>query len=262
MGLKNQNIAVLDPKSSPARALLVKQCMKMCEVTQTVAQNMLTDESYFGTMMLNAGLVDGFLTGVRVPYSQAIRPVLKNVKTRKGVSRASGLYVMIHKDRLLFFADATVQIDPDARQLAEIATNAAHIARYFNITPKIAMLSFANAGTSRHPEVLKVAKAVALLKKKRFKVAGPIQVDPAVDEKFAHLMTPDSVIQGDANVLVFPNLSSANIGYKLLQRLENVLAIGPLLMGMDKAVNIISQSSSTQDIVNLAALTIVQSEDF
>lgn len=254
---------IIDPKESPIRRLMAENFAKDKKMNAQQALKMLEDPNLFGAMMVKQKLADGFLTGVRAPYSQAIRPVLSVLKPMKGVSRASGLYVMALESRLLFFADTTVQIEPSEKELAEIALNAAKVARYFNIEPKIAMLSFANKGTTKDPHVVKIEKAKQLVKKKDKKVVidGPMQIDAAVDEKFARIFLNDSRIVGDANVLIFPSLEAGNIGYKLLQRLCNVRAIGPVLMGMEQAANIISQSSSVDDIVNLAAITIVQSRE-
>jgi len=215
----------------------------------------------FAAMMLREGMVDGLVTGLTRTYPEAIRPALEVVRTQQG-RRASGTYIVAFKESLKLFADCTVNADPTAEELADIAISTAELARAFELTPRIAMLSYSNFGTDRGGSPAKVRRAVELVRERRpdLEVEGEMQVDPAVVRNVREAEFPFARLSGDANVLIFPDLNSGNIGYKLLWRLGGAEVIGPVLMGMAKPVNVLQQGASVQDVVNLAAMTAVRAQ--
>jgi malate dehydrogenase (oxaloacetate-decarboxylating)(NADP+) len=215
----------------------------------------------FAAMMLRDGDVDGLVTGLTRTYPEAIRPSLEIVRTQEG-RRASGTYIVAFKESLKLFADCTVNADPTAEELADIAISTAELARAFELKPRIAMLSYSNFGTDRGGSPAKVRRAVELVRSMRpdLEVEGEMQVDPAVVRSVREAEFPFVRFTGDANVLIFPDLNSGNIGYKLLWRLGGAEVIGPVLMGMAKPVNVLQQGASVQDVVNLAAMTAVRAQ--
>jgi len=192
-------------------------------------------------------------------YPETIRPAIQIVGLKPGVSRVSAAHLLVLKDRIFFCADTMVNIQPTAEELAEIAGLAADFVRTFDTVPKIAMLAFSSFGSVPHPISKKVADAVDIVRKKfpELIVDGEMHLDTAVVEEIVEKNYPHSRIKGDANVLVFPDLTSGNIGYKLVQRLGNADAIGPILMGMRKPVNVLQHGMTVAEIVNLAAITAV-----
>jgi malate dehydrogenase (oxaloacetate-decarboxylating)(NADP+) len=215
----------------------------------------------FAAMMLREGAVDGLVTGMTRTYPEAIRPALEIIRTQEG-RRASGTYIVAFKEGLKLFADCTVIADPTAEELADIAISTAELARAFELTPRIAMLSYSNFGTDRLGTPAKVRRAVDLVLARRpdLEIDGEMQVDPAVVSSVRETEFPFVRLTGDANVLIFPDLNSGNIGYKLLWRLGGAEVIGPVLMGMVKPVNVLQQGASVQDVVNLAAMTAVRAQ--
>jgi len=215
----------------------------------------------FAAMMLREGAVDGLVTGLTRTYPEAIRPSLEIVRTQEG-RRASGTYIVAFKESLKLFADCTVNAEPSSEELADIAVSTAELARAFELTPRIAMLSYSNFGTDRGGSPLKVRRAVEMVRARRpdLEVEGEMQVDPAVVPSVREAEFPFARLSGDANVLIFPDLNSGNIGYKLLWRLGGAEVIGPVLMGMAKPVNVLQQGASVQDVVNLAAMTAVRAQ--
>src|SRR2546430_15642100 len=181
---------------------------------------------------------------------------------RKG-ERVSGLYMLVFEKHVIFCGDTTVNIDPTAEPLAQIAYTAGRIVRTFGITPKIAMLSFSNFGSVRHPEAEKVATAVAILRKRdpALVVDGEMQADTAMDENILRSAYPFSILKERANVLIFPNLSAGNIAYKLLHHLGGATAIGPILVGMRRPVHVLERGADVQDIVNMAAVAVVDAQE-
>ena len=215
----------------------------------------------FAAMMLREGVVEGLVTGLTRTYPEAIRPSLEIIRTQEG-RRASGTYIVAFKESLLLFADCTVNADPSSEELADIAISTAELARAFELTPRIAMISYSNFGTDRVGSPAKVRRAVELVRVLRpdLEVEGEMQVDAAVVKGVREAEFPFSRLTGDANVLIFPDLNSGNIGYKLLWRLGGAEVIGPVLMGMAKPVNVLQQGASVQDVVNLAAMTAVRAQ--
>ena len=229
-------------------------------ITPLKAKRLLADPAHFGIMMLHAGEADGLVCGLNRSYPDTLRPALQIIGLRKGVTRAAGVYCMVLKDRILFFADATVNIEPSADELAEIALMAANLARYhFDMTPRVAMLSFSNFGSVDHPLARRVKEAVATARARQpsLVIEGEMQADTALVPEISLTMFPHSAIGGDANVLIFPDLQSGNIAYKLVQQLAGAEVIGPILTGLRKPVNVVNHYSSVPEIANITAITTV-----
>jgi malate dehydrogenase (oxaloacetate-decarboxylating)(NADP+) len=265
LGLAAAEIDIIDPLASPdapryAEALY--QLRKRKGLTPRAAAQRVKDPIRFGLMMLREGAADGFVGGLDEPYPDTIRPAIRIVGLREGVSRVSALELLVLKERLYFFADTMVNITPTSEELAEIACLAADMAHMFDVEPRIAMLSFSSFGSVRHPEAERVADAVARVRARRpdLTVDGEMHLDTAVVEEIVRENYPHSRIRGDANILIFPNLAAGNIGYKLVHRLGRAESIGPILMGMRKPVAVLQHGTTVADIVNLAAITAVMSD--
>jgi malate dehydrogenase (oxaloacetate-decarboxylating)(NADP+) len=223
------------------------------------AQKYILDPNVLGSMMVKQGDADAFVSGLTYDYPEVIRPALEIHHTAKGVARAAGVYIMIVDDKTYFFTDATVNIDPTAEDLSEIACLAADFARKMEVEPRVAFLSFSNFGSTPHPLSEKVRRAVELTKKRcDFVVDGEMQADTAVVSEIVEERYPFSAVK-DANVLVFPSLESANIAYKLLARLGNAKAIGPILLGMGAPIHVIQTGDEVNDIVEIAAVAVMDS---
>src|SRR5947209_1983193 len=232
-------------------------------ITYADAARILNSRNYFAMMMVECGDADGAVAGLRAYYPATIRPALQIIKTRPGVKHVSGAYLLMFHGRMLVLADTTVNINPDAEQLAEIAIATAETARRFNLEPRVAMISFSNFGSTKHPDSEKVKEAVALVKQRRpdLIIEGEMQADTAVFPEVAQEEYPWSVIQGDANVLVFPSLDAANAAYKLLWRLGGAEAIGPILQGLAKPVHVLQRGVDVNDIVNMAAIAVLDAQE-
>ncbi|MGQ0813993.1 MAG: NADP-dependent malic enzyme [Gemmatimonadota bacterium] len=231
-------------------------------VTLDTAREMMRNATYFGCMMVREGDADGLIAGQEVAYPDTIRPALEAIGTAAHVKHVAGLYMMILEQEVMFFADTTVNIDPDAETLAEIALLSAQYVRRLGIEPHIALLSFSNFGSARSPQSDKVRDAVQLIKSQEPEliVDGEMQADTAVLPEILNKTYPFSTLQERANVLVFPDLNSANIAYKLLWRLGGAEAIGPILLGMAQPVHVLQRGSEAADIVNLTAIAVVDAQ--
>ena len=226
------------------------------------AHQLLFNGNYFGSVMVACGDADALLSGVGMHYPETIRPALQVIGPHPKAEIVSGLYMLVFEKHVIFLGDTTVNIDPTAEQLAQIAYSAGRIVRTFGITPKIAMLSFSNFGSVQHPEAEKVAKAVAILRKRdpTLVVDGEMQADTAMDENILRSSYSFSVLKERANVLIFPNLSAGNIAYKLLHHLGGATKIGPFLVGMNLPVHVLEQGADVQDIVNMAAVAVMDAQ--
>jgi len=220
--------------------------------------------NYFGAMMVHLNDADGLVSGVTRQYPDTIRPALQIIGTHPEVKHVAGLYVLLFKNSIKFLADTTVNIDSNPETLAEIALLTANEARKWNVNPKIAMLSFSNFGSVRHPFTEKVAEATRIVKEKApdLIIDGEMNADLAVEPSIVKENYPFSDLNEAANVLIFPDLQSGNIAYKLLQRLGDAEAIGPILMGMNKPVHLLQVGSSeVNDVVNMTAIAVVQAQE-
>jgi malate dehydrogenase (oxaloacetate-decarboxylating)(NADP+) len=227
-------------------------------MTRTDVGKYVRDPNVLGPLMVKMGEADAFVSGLTFDYPEVIRPALQIHHTAQGVSRAAGVYIMIVEDRVYLFTDATVNIDPTAEDLAEIATLAADFAVKLELDPRVAFLSFSNFGSTPHPLSDKVRKAVALVKERRpdLQVDGEMQADTAVVPEIVDERYPFSSVK-DANVLVFPSLESANIAYKLLARLGKAKAIGPILLGVGAPVHVLQTGDDVNAIVQIAAVAVM-----
>jgi malate dehydrogenase (oxaloacetate-decarboxylating)(NADP+) len=259
-------IEIVDPATSDridAYAQELYERRQRKGITLREAHTLLAQPNYFGAMMVRAGDADAFVSGLTYHYPDVIRPALEVIGSAPGVSRVAGLYVMITEDgRAVVFTDPTVNFDPTAEELADIAIMAADRARGFGLSPRVALLSFSTFGSTRHPRSTKVAAATALVKSRRpdLMVDGEMMADvalsPALREDYSF-----SNLAGEANVLVFPSLEAANVAYKLLQHLGRAVAIGPILVGMDKPVHVLSRGAEVTDIANMAAIAVVDAQE-
>ncbi|HSG25113.1 MAG TPA: NADP-dependent malic enzyme [Anaerolineales bacterium] len=221
-------------------------------------KRLVNDRNVFGNLMVKMGDADAFVSGLTYEYPEVIRPSLQIHHTADGVERAAGVYIMIVNDKVYLFTDATVNIEPGAEDLVEIACLAANFAERLGLDPRVAMLSFSNFGSTPHPLSYKVSKAVDMIKMKRpdLIVDGEMQADTAVVAEIIERRYPFSQVK-DANVLVFPSLESANIAYKLLHRLGNAQTIGPILLGLGAPVHVLQTGDEVRDIVNIAAVAVM-----
>lgn len=261
IGLDPGSVTFKDPADSPnleemARHLFNERARKGYNFDK--AQRMVRRPIHHGVMMLRTGEADGMVCGANRSYVDTIRPVLTLAELRPGITRVVGLHVMLVEGKVYIFADTTLNFNPDAEHLAEIAVVAATVARHFNLDPVVGMLSFSNFGDNDRPESRKVRKAVQILQEKHpdLQVDGEMQADVAVLPGLCQNSVPDCRVLGKSNVLVFPDLQSANIAYKLVSRLGSGReALGPLLYGLQQPINIVSTTSTVDKIVNMAALS-------
>jgi malate dehydrogenase (oxaloacetate-decarboxylating)(NADP+) len=228
--------------------------------TFQLGRSLMKQNNYYGAMMVELGHADGLLSGMTQSYPETIRPALQVIGARKG-SRIAGIYMMVFKKRILWFADTTVNIDPTSEELADIAVQTAELARSFMIEePRVAMLSFSNFGSNIHPDALKVRDATALIRERdpSLIVDGEMQADTALTPSLSKESYPFNLVPGNANILIFPDLNSANIAYKLMARVGGAESIGPVLVGMNKPVFVLQQNSDVNDVVNMAAITAME----
>jgi malate dehydrogenase (oxaloacetate-decarboxylating)(NADP+) len=259
-------MTTIDVSSSPDReryAQRFAEIRKRHGVTATDARKFLNSRNYFAMMMMDAGDADGVIAGLRAYYPATIRPALQILKTKPGVKHVSGAYLLMFQGRMIILADTTVNINPTAEDLAETAMLTAETARRFNLEPRVAMISFSNFGSTNSPEADKVRHAVEILRSRRPEliVEGEMQADTAVHPEIAQNDYPWSVIQGDANVLIFPNLDAANAAYKLLWRIGGAEAIGPILQGLAKPVHVLQRGVDVNDIVNMTAIAVIDAQE-
>ncbi|MDP3312357.1 phosphate acetyltransferase [Lutibacter sp.] len=232
-------------------------------LTIDVAEDLMGDVSYFGTMMVYKGLADGMVSGAAHTTQHTIKPALQFIKTKPGVSVVSSIFFMCLEDRVSVFGDCAINPNPTAEQLSEIAITSADSSMNFGIEPKIAMLSYSSGESGKGADVDKVREATEIIRRKRpdLKVEGPIQYDAAVDARIGKSKMPDSEVAGQANVLIFPDLNTGNNTYKAVQRETGALAIGPMLQGLNKPVNDLSRGCTIDDIFNTVILTAIQAQD-
>ncbi|MFT8669759.1 MAG: phosphate acetyltransferase [Liquorilactobacillus hordei] len=228
--------------------------------TAEQARNMLKDVNYFGTMLVYLGVADGLVSGAVHPTGDTVRPALQIIKTKPGTTRTSGAFVMTRNDEKYLFADCAININPNEQELAEIAVESIQTARLFDIDPKVALLSFSTKGSAKSDEVTKVAKATALAKElaPNEQIDGELQFDAAFVESVAAKKAPDSKVAGKANVFVFPELQSGNIGYKIAQRFGGFEAVGPILQGLNKPISDLSRGANEDDVYKVAIITALQ----
>lgn len=259
-------IRIINPADSDTYQDYVEtfyELRKNKNVTMEMARDLMTDVSYFGTMMVYKGHADGMVSGAVHTTQHTIRPALQFLKTKPGVSVVSSVFFMCLPDRVSVFGDCAVNPNPTAEQLAEIAISSAESSKRFGIEPRIAMLSYSSGTSGEGEDVEKVRRATELVKAKRpdLKVEGPIQYDAAVDPIVGNQKLPNSEVAGKASVLIFPDLNTGNNTYKAVQRETGALAIGPMLQGLNKPVNDLSRGCTVDDIFNTVIITAIQCQD-
>ncbi|MBA3342058.1 MAG: NADP-dependent malic enzyme [Gemmatimonadaceae bacterium] len=265
-GIPLTDIAIEDPATSPRREHYADYLWRRRQrkgLSHSEAHQLLFSGNYFGSVMVACEDADALVSGVTMHYPETIRPALQVIGAHPKAETVSGLYMLVFDKHVIFCGDTTVNIDPSAEQLAQIAYSAGRIVRTFGITPRIAMLSFSNFGSVRHPEAEKVARAVQLLRERdpSLAVDGEMQADTALDEELLRSDYPFSSLSERANVLIFPNLSAGNIAYKLLNHLGGATAIGPILVGMNRPVHVLERGADVQDIVNMAAVAVMDAQE-
>jgi malate dehydrogenase (oxaloacetate-decarboxylating)(NADP+) len=259
-----EGITIVNPEDSPDYARYVSKFWELRQrrgVTYEDARRKMRIRNYFGSVMLKDGAVDGLVTGLTTTYGDALRPALEVVKTRTG-RRAGGVYIVVTKHDFKFFADCTVMIDPTADELAEIAITTSDLARYFEVTPRVAMLSYSSFGSAGGESPRKMREATEMVRQRRpdLEIDGEIQVDIATSAEVRVPEFPFATLREDANVFIFPNLDAANICYQALERIAGAEVIGPVLLGMHRPVNVLQMGCSVQAIVNLAAITALRAQ--
>jgi malate dehydrogenase (oxaloacetate-decarboxylating)(NADP+) len=264
LGLDLKGAKIVDPATSPRRELYIQELFRLRQrrgVTLTEARTLIDERNIFASMMVHMGDADALVAGVTQHFPDTIRPALQIIRMREGLHKVAGCYPLITRSGdLLFLADTSVNIDPSAEDLVEIALCVAQEARRFDVVPRVAMLSFSSFGGSKHPFCDKVRKAVELLHKAdpTLIVDGEVMADVAVSPEVLEQTYPFSPLQGGANVLVFPNLESANIAYKLLSTIGGAEILGPILMGMTRPVHLVARGAEVEEIVNAVASAVVE----
>ena len=264
-GIELDDLGVVDPRAADgdafATALWTQRRRK--GVTLREARRRVEDPLYHALLMLRAGRADAVVAGADRHYPDAIRPALEVIGAEPGRRRVSGIYMLVFPHQTLFFADCTMNIDPDAETLAEVASATAHFVERLGLEPRIAFLSLSNFGSVKHPAVRKVQDAVALLHEREPALVadGEMQADTAVVDRILTETYPFAQLQTAANVLIFPHLDAANIAYKLLDRLGGAEAIGPILVGMARPVHILQRDADVSDIVNMAIIAAVDAQE-
>jgi malate dehydrogenase (oxaloacetate-decarboxylating)(NADP+) len=263
IGLNLSKVEIHDPQNSDLTDRFAQELHRLrgrAGVNTTKAKLMVKNPLEFGAILLSTGMADGMIAGVKEPYVDTIKKVLPLIPLKPGISRAVGMHLIMKEGKVFLCADTTVNIDPDTELLVEIALIAAQVARHFNINPRIAMLSFSNFGDNNHPKAKKVRDAVAILHEKYpdLCVDGEMHGDVALMPEWSKTNYPQAKIQGNANVLIFPDLQSGNIAYKLITHIGRGEVIGPMIIGLQKPINVISFDSDVREITNMAALSASQ----
>jgi malate dehydrogenase (oxaloacetate-decarboxylating)(NADP+) len=258
-------LEIIEPEHAPhrdryAEALFVLRQRK--GMTRREAITRVQRPVMFGAMMVHMGDADACIAGVAHNYPDVIRPALQVVGVAPGFKRVAGLYLVLWNRKVYLFADPTVNIEPTAEDLSDIAIMAADRAQEFHITPRVAMISFSSFGSTRHPLSEKVRQATELVRERRpdLMVDGEMMIEAALDPEFRQAEYPFSVLKGEANVLIFPSLEAANVAYKLMQHLVGATVIGPILMGMARSIHVLPRGAEVDDIVNMAALAVVDAQ--
>jgi malate dehydrogenase (oxaloacetate-decarboxylating)(NADP+) len=263
-GLDLSKASIVSPEAFPKLDAYAEEFWNLRKrkgITRQDARRLVLQRNYLGPMMVHMGDADALVAGVSQHYPDTLRPALQVIKAGTDTRIVSGVYMMIFKDRVIFFADTTVNIEPTAEDLVEIAAEAASVAKAFDFEPRIAMLSFSNFGSVKHPQVEKVQQAVRLLKERYpdLVVDGDMQADTAVVTELLNQQYPFSTLcnKGLVNVLIFPELVAGNIAYKLLQRLGQAEAVGPILVGPEKSIHVLQYGAEVSEIVDIAAIAVV-----
>jgi malate dehydrogenase (oxaloacetate-decarboxylating)(NADP+) len=266
LDLAIEDVEIINPSKSSnleAYAAALYEMRSRKGLTRIDCDRLMKTHNVYAVMMVHRGDADGLVSGLTQHFPETIRPALQIIRPRPGTGTVAGVYMMIFKNQTFFLADPTINIEPTAEQLAEIALLTAETARHYGLTPRVAMLSFSNFGGTKHPLTDKVRRAVEIVRSRApgLPVDGEMQADIAVVPELLNELYPFNALREGANVLVFPDLTSANVAYKLLARLGGAVAVGPLLTGMNRPVYLLQVSSDVTDIVNMAAMAVLESQD-
>lgn len=263
-GVDVSSCKLMDPTEFPEFDLMVETFVarRKGKATADDARQILLDGNYFGTMLVYMNQADGLVSGAMHSTADTVRPALQIIKTKEGVKKTSGMFIMVRGEEKYVFADCAINITPDSQDLAEIAVESAETGKLFDVDPRIAMLSFSTKGSAKSDETEKVVEAVRLAKAKdpNLMIDGEFQFDAAFVPDIAKKKAPDSVLDGKANVFIFPSLEAGNIGYKIAQRLGGFEAVGPVLQGLNQPVNDLSRGCSAEDVYKLALITAAQAQ--
>ncbi|AIM16462.1 MULTISPECIES: phosphate acetyltransferase [Neobacillus] len=262
LGVSLEGAQIFDPASYEGMDELVAAFVerRKGKATEEQARKILLDVNYFGTMLVYLNKADGLVSGATHSTADTVRPALQIIKTKEGVKKTSGVFIMVRGDEKYVFADCAINIAPDSMDLAEIAIESAKTAEMFDIEPRVAMLSFSTKGSAKSEETERVVAAVEEAKRREPSLVldGEFQFDAAFVPSVAKSKAPGSPIQGDANVFIFPSLEAGNIGYKIAQRLGGFEAVGPILQGLNRPVNDLSRGCNEEDVYKLALITAAQ----
>ena len=262
------DVQILDPKSDEQRekrnqfGQILFEKRKRKGMTLPEAQKLMRERNYFGSMMVDQGMADAFISGISRNYPSTLRPALQIIGTEEGVDKVAGMFILNTKKGTLFLADTTININPTAEGLANIAMLTAKTVRRFNVVPRIALLSYSNFGSSMNSKVAKITEALNIINEAEpnLSVDGEIQADFALNKEKREQIFPFSDLKENANTLIFPNLESGNIAYKLMQEFDDVEAIGPILIGMRKPVHILQLGCSVREIVNIVTIAVIDAQ--
>ncbi|MEB5759079.1 phosphate acetyltransferase [Mammaliicoccus sciuri] len=265
--LSIDGLTIINPETSELKADLVEKFVerRKGKATQEQAEELLNNVNYFGTMLVYTNQADGLVSGAAHSTADTVRPALQIIKTKPGVTKTSGVFFMTKGEEQYVFGDCAINPELNAQDLAEIAIESAKTAQAFGMSPRVAMLSFSTKGSAKSPDTEKVSEAVSIaqenLKETDLKdvvLDGEFQFDAAIVPEVAAKKAPNSEIQGDTNVFIFPSLEAGNIGYKIAQRLGGFDAVGPVLQGLNAPVNDLSRGCSAEDVYSLSIITAAQ----
>lgn len=261
-GFRTELVEIVDPKNFEDRQKLVDGFVerRAGKATAEQADGLMNNYNYFGTMMTYLGYADAMVSGAVHSTGDTVRPALQIIKTKPGVSRTSGAFIMTRRNETYLFSDCAININPNAQELAEIAVESAKTAELFDIEPTVAMLSFSTKGSVLSPDVDKVIEATKIAQElaPHYEIDGELQFDAAFVPTVAKLKSPDSKVAGRARVFVFPEIQSGNIGYKIAQRFGEFEAIGPILQGLNKPVSDLSRGCNEEEVYKLSIITAAQ----
>lgn len=262
LGVDLTNCIIIDPNKYPHMDTMVAAFVerRKGKATKEEAEELLLTPNYFGTMLVYMEKADGLVSGAVHATGDTVRPALQIIRTKPGTRRTSGVFLMVKDDTRYVFGDCAINISPESEDLAEIALASAETSKVFGIEPRVAMLSFSTKGSAKSPETEKVIEATKIAQERNpgLVLDGEFQFDTAFVPEVAKQKAPDSEIQGDANVFIFPSLEAGNIGYKLVERLGGFEAVGPILQGLNSPVNDLSRGCDVRDVYKLALITAVQ----
>ncbi|PBB06377.1 phosphate acetyltransferase [Salimicrobium humidisoli] len=262
-GVDLSSVDIVDPETYGNMDDMVRRFVerRKGKASEEEARDILKDGNYFGTMLVYMNEADGLVSGAVHSTGDTVRPALQIIKTKEGINKTSGVFVMVREEEKYIFADCAINISPDSQDLAEIAMASADTAALFDIDPRVAMLSFSTKGSAVSPETEKVGEALEIVKQQRsdLMIDGEFQFDAAFVPSVAEKKAPDSPLEGKANTFIFPSLEAGNIGYKIAQRLGDFDAVGPVLQGLNQPVNDLSRGCNADDVYKLAIITAAQS---